>query len=157
MEITGFKDLEMQLSKIGDLDFAKEVAEAGAKPLADAIRKSIENLPEDEFRFLQPGEKFDGVPKNQKKDLLDSLGVSPADVDHGGNTNIKVGFDGYGTYKTARYPQGLPNALLMRAIESGSSVRKKRPTIRPTVNKVRSETTEAMQLKYDERIHSIKK
>ena len=157
LEIRGFDELELQLSKLADPELAKDVVMAGAQPVADEIRKSIEALPEDKFRYLNKGEVFTGVPKQQKQDLLDSLGITPPDIDFNGNTNTKIGFDGYGKLPTKKYPKGVPNQLLARAIESGSSVRKKTPFIRKAVNKSKKLAEAEMQKKLDEHIEIIMK
>lgn len=157
MEIRGFDELELQLSKLADPEISKEVVQAGAQPVADQIRKNLEALPEDKFRRLKNGEVFTGVPKQQKKDLLDSLGITPPDIDFDGNTNIKIGFDGYGKIPTKKYPKGVPNQLLARAVESGSSVRKKTPFIRKAVNKSKKLAEAEMQKKLDEHIEIIMK
>lgn len=155
LEIKGFEELEMQLSKLMDLEISKRVVKAGAQPLADNIRSGLQRLPNDKFRYLKKNEMFDGVPKQQKQDLLDSLGITPPDVNYDGNTNIKVGFDGYGSYKTKKYPKGLPNQLLARSIESGSSVRKKRPFMRKATNASKNNVYEEMQKQYDKEIKDI--
>lgn len=157
MEIRGFDELELQLSKLADPELAKDVVMAGAQPVADEIRKSLEALPEDKFRRLKKGEVFIGVPRQQKQDLLDSLGIAPPDVDYDGNTNTKIGFDGYGKIPTKKYPKGVPNQLLARAVESGSSVRKKTPFIRKAVNKAKKLAEAEMQKKLDEKIKIIMK
>jgi len=157
IEIRGFDELELQLSKLADPELAKDVVMAGAQPVADEIRKSIEALPEDKFRYLKKNEVFTGVPKQQKQDLLDSLGITPPDIDFDGNTNTKIGFDGYGKIPTKKYPKGVPNQLLARAIESGSSVRKKTPFIRKAVNKSKKLAEAEMQKKLDEKIKIIMK
>jgi hypothetical protein len=157
IEIRGFDELELQLSKLADPELAKDVVMAGAQPVADEIRKSIEALPEDKFRYLKKNEVFTGVPKQQKQDLLDSLGITPPDIDFDGNTNTKIGFDGYGKIPTKKYPKGVPNQLLARAIESGSSVRKKTPFIRKAVNKSKKLAEAEMQKKLDEKIEIIMK
>jgi hypothetical protein len=157
MEIRGFDELELQLSKLADPELAKDVVMAGAQPVADEIRKSIEALPEDKFRYLKKNEVFTGVPKQQKQDLLDSLGITPPDIDFDGNTNTKIGFDGYGKIPTKKYPKGVPNQLLARAVESGSSVRKKTPFIRKAVNKSKKLAEAEMQKKLDEHIEIIMK
>ena len=157
MEIRGFDELELQLSKLADPELAKDVVMAGAQPVADEIRKNIETLPEDKFRYLNKGEVFTGVPKQQKQDLLDSLGITPPDIDFNGNTNTKIGFDGYGKIPTKKYPKGVPNQLLARAVESGSSVRKKTPFIRKAVNKSKKLAEAEMQKKLDEKIEIIMK
>lgn len=157
MEIRGFDELELQLSKLADPEISKEVVKAGAQPIADQIRKNLEGLPEDKFRYLNKGEVFVGVPKQQKKDLLNSLGITPPDIDFDGNTNIKIGFDGYGKLPTKKYPKGVPNQLLARAVESGSSVRKKTPFVRKAVNKAKKLAEAEMQKKLDEKIEIIMK
>ncbi len=157
MEIRGFDELELQLSKLGNPEIAKEVVQAGAQPIADQIRKNLEGLPEDKFRYLKKNEVFTGVPKQQKQDLLDSLGITPPDIDFDGNTNIKIGFDGYGKMSTKKYPKGVPNQLLARAVESGSSVRKKTPFIRKAVNKAKKLAEAEMQKKLDEKVEIIMK
>ncbi len=157
MEIRGFDELELRLSKLADPEISKEVVKAGAQPIADQIRKNLEGLPEDKFRYLNKGEVFVGVPKQQKKDLLNSLGITPPDIDFDGNTNIKIGFDGYGKLPTKKYPKGVPNQLLARAVESGSSVRKKTPFIRKAVNKSKKLAEAEMQKKLDEKIEIIMK
>ncbi len=157
MEIRGFDELELQLSKLADPEISKEVVQAGAQPIADQIRKNLEGLPEDKFRYLNKGEVFTGVPKQQKQDLLDSLGITPPDIDFDGNTNIKIGFDGYGKIPTKKYPKGVPNQLLARAVESGSSVRKKTPFIRKAVNKSKKLAEAEMQKKLNEHIEIIMK
>lgn len=157
LEIKGFEEIELQLSKLADPKLAKDLVMAGAQPVADEIRKSIEGLPEDKFRYLKKDEIFTGVPKNQKKDLLDSLGITPPDIDYDGNTNTKIGFDGYGSMPTKKYPKGVPNQLLARSIESGSSVRKKTPFIRKATNKAKKQVEAEMQKKLDEHIEIIVK
>jgi HK97 gp10 family phage protein len=116
-------------------EIAKRAVIAGAQPVADAIRSGMKSLPVDHFRKLKEDETFEVLSKEQLKDLEDSMGIAPVSVDDNGNTNTKVGFKGYGRFPTKTYPQGLPNALLARAVESGSSVRKKTPFVRPAVNK----------------------
>lgn len=157
MEISGFEELELQLSKLGNPEISKEVVQAGAQPIADQIRKNLEGLPEDKFRRLAKDEVFTGVPKQQKKDLLESMGITPPDINYDGNTNIKIGFDGYGKIPTKKYPKGVPNQLLARAIESGSSVRKKTPFIRRGEGKSKKLAEAEMQKKLDEKIEVIMK
>lgn len=157
MEIRGFDEIEMRLSKLADPEISKEIVQAGAQPVADQIRKNLEGLPEDKFRYLEKDEIFVGVPKRQKQDLLDSMGITPPGINFDGNANIKIGFDGYGSMPTRKYPKGVPNQLLARAVESGSSVRKKTPFIRRGEGKSKKLAEAEMQKKLDEKIESIKK
>lgn len=144
----GFEDYAEALKKLeftaqgGEL--LEKAAKAGADPVADEIRRRLRNLPEDEYRRLNPGEVFTGIPSGQKQDLLDSLGVTPPQRDRKGFVNVKVGFDGYGSYPTKAYPDGVPNALIARSAESGSIVRKKTPFVRPAVQATRKEAVDEM-------------
>ena len=146
-----FKGADDYAKALQQLEFTAEQGElledavkAGAKPVADEIRRRLESLPEDKFRFLPDGEKFDGLPVQQKEDLAESFGLTPITRDRKGFVNTKAGFDGYGTVPTKQYPKGLPNQLLARAVESGSSVRKKTPFVRPAVQATRKEAEAEM-------------
>lgn len=146
-----FKGAEDYAKALKQLEFTAEQAKlledavkAGADPVADEIRRRLEALPEDEYRYLSDGEVFAGLPEGQKRDLLDSLGVTKPDRDRKGFVHVKVGWDGYGSFPTRAYPKCIPNQLLARAVESGSSVRQKTPFVRPAVNATRKEAVEEM-------------
>jgi len=136
MTIKGTDQLELQLSKLGNMStkIAKDVVMAGAQPVADEIRKGLENN--------LAGSKY------SKGDLLDSLGIAPPGVDNQGNVNTKIGFDGYDS-------NGVANQLKARVMESGSSKQKKKPFVRPAVNRSKKRVEEAMQKKFDEEIKLI--
>lgn len=155
--VKGTDELELKLSQLGkkSTDIAKDVVMAGAQPVADEIRREIGSLPQDELKQLKSGEKFNVSAYGELKDLADSLGIAPPDVDHAGYINTKVGFDGYGSYPSKKYPKGLPNKLLARAIESGSSVRKKKPFVRTAINRSKNKSLEEMKKKCDEEIKII--
>lgn len=136
---------KLELTWAGNNEILETAAQAGANPVADEIRRRLQILPEDEYRRLEPGEVFTGLPEGQKLDLLDSLGVTPPSRDRKGFVNVKIGFDGYGSFPTNAYPKGVPNALLARAVESGSSVREKTPFVRPAVNATRKKAVEEME------------
>ena len=136
MTIKGTDQLELQLSKLGNMStkIAKDVVMAGAQPVADEIRKGLQaNL---------QGSKY------SKGDLLGSLGITPPGVDSQGNVNVKIGFDGYDS-------NGVANQLKARVMESGSSKQKKKPFVRPAVNRSKKRVEEAMQKKFDEEIKLI--
>lgn len=134
--IKGTEELELKLSKLGDLELAKRVVIAGAQPVADEIRKGLEkNL---------KGSKY------SEGDLLNSLGIAPPDVDRNGNTNTKVGFSGYDS-------KGVANQLKARVMESGKSGQKKKPFVRTGVNRSKKKSIEEMQKKLDEEIEIIMK
>lgn len=123
--IMGIDEYAMRLSKLGaDMPkIAKKVVMAGANPVADEIRGNLEkNL---------SGSKY------SSGDLLDSFGIAPPDVDNRGNTNTKIGFEGYDQ-------KGVPNPLKARAMESGTSTQPKRPFVRPAVYKMKKKAIDEM-------------
>lgn len=134
-------------------EIVKSAIYKGANVVANAIRQNIQAIPIQEGdNGLPPvardGEKLYGISRRQKADLLAGFGLSPME-ESGDYVNTKAGFDGYGSVKTKKYPRGVPNAMLMRSVESGTSFRDKHPTVRPAVNRSRK----AAQAKMDETIN----
>lgn len=125
MTIRGIEEYAMKLSRLGAdaPKIAKKVVMAGADPVADEIRRNLQ-------KNLSGSQYSTG-------DLLDSFGVAPPDVDRNGNTNTKIGFEGYDR-------KGVPNVLKARAMESGTSTQPKKPFVRPAVNKTKKKAIEEM-------------
>ena len=108
----------------------QESLEAGAGVAADEMRAQIERLPtSDHVSKTGKSHPWWGTPEHpargpseeQKQGLLDSLGFTPISVDEKGLVNIKIGFDGYNSVKSKRWPNGEPNLLIARAVNSGTS------------------------------------
>lgn len=157
MATIGFKtgdDYALKLAALSNRskEIVKKAIYPAAKIVADKVKSNIEGLPTDNDRFLSGKDKFVGLPEPQKKDLIDSFGITPIKLGSDGYWTAKLGFDGYGSRPTAKYPQGVPNQLLARAVESGSSVRQKIPFVRPAVNATKKEALEAMKNAADEEI-----
>ena len=152
------KGMDEYLAKLGNLEFAAPglVGQAiyeGAKVVADQVRAEIEALPTAESKRV-------AIPRDptqvEKDGLLDGLGVAKKKND-GGYINVKIGMDGYNTDKTKKYPQGKPNAMIARSIESGSTVMKRNAFISRAVNKTKKEAEAAMQKVIEEGIEKIVK
>lgn len=128
-----------------------------AKVVADSVRSGIQALPtvSNRANIATYKKGYSRLSDEEKQGLLDGFGVSPMQ-DDGGYINVKLGFDGYNSVKTKKYPKGQPNALIARVTESGSSYREKTPFIRPAVNAARKPAEKAGQAKIDEKIKSIK-
>ena len=128
---------------------------AGSAIVTDQIRVNLQALPEEEYRKLEEGETFRGLPEGQKRDLLDSFGLTPIEKDRNGFLHTKAGFDEYGSFPTNAYPKGVPNQLLARSVESGSSVRQKTPFVEPAVKATRKDAVEAMNGVIEDEFKSI--
>lgn len=145
-----------ELEKVFAKDAAiKKAVYAGAAIVADQIRENLEKLPEENFRYLRDDDMFGGTPEGHKNDLSDSFGLTPIERDSRGFAHTKAGFEGYGSYPTNTYPKGVPNPLLARAIESGSSVREKTPFVNPAVKAKRKEAVAAMEAVIDDEMKNI--
>ena len=149
-------DYALKLSKLAAQaeEVAKKAIYAAANIVADKVASNLAALPTDKFRRLKDGEQFTGLPESQKKDLQASFGVTPIKQDEDG-WNAHIGFDGYGSKPTEKYPKGVPNQLLARAVESGSSVRQKTPFVRPAVNATKQDAIKAMNRVIDEELGKI--
>lgn len=127
-----------------------------AKVVADKVRANIQALPAvtNAANIATYRQGYSRLSEPEKQGLLDGFGVSPMQDDNG-YFNVKLGFDGYNSVKTKKYPQGQPNALIARVTESGSSYREKTPFIRPAVNASKKQAEQAGQMKIDEKIAAI--
>lgn len=152
-------DFTLKLKSLGkDFDaVVKKAIFAGAEVIADQVKQNLVALPEEDFRTLKKDEQFKGVPTQQKNDLIQSFGITKMGYDKDGIMHVKFGFDGYGKYKTKKYPKGLPNDLLARSVESGSSVRKKNPFFRKAVAAKKAEAQRKMEEIINEEFNKITK
>lgn len=156
IESSGINEAMAKLSALGKDtgDIARKTVYQGAAVVADAVKEELKKLPVQEGEngmppYVKDGEKLTGVTRKQKGDLIDSMGIAPIQEFKGnGYIQTKIGWDGYGSVKTAAYPGGLPNQLLMRSIESGTSFRKKNPLVRRAALRVRSEAVKTMKKEF---------
>lgn len=116
---------------------------AMAEVVADKVRDNIQALPtvSNEANIATYRQGYSRLSDLEKEGLLEGFGVTPMQ-DDGGYKNVKLGFDGYNSVKTKKYPQGQPNVLIARVTESGSSYRQKTPFMRTAVNASRKEALE---------------
>lgn len=116
-------------------EVAKKAIYDGAGVVANRIKMELHCIP-DVHRYIL-------------EDLEKSFGITPIDRDRSGNWNAKIGFDGYGSHPTAQYPKGLPNQMMARAIESGTSFRGKYPFVRSAVTRTRQQCLDKMRERID--------
>ena len=179
----GEKLRQLEAEFLSDEPIERAVAK-GAKPVADGIRTHLQGVPTEPFRRLRSSSEsrtsvdsmlaeksyrlspayrvawkkskgiFHSLSNMQLLDMLRSFGLTPVKRDNG-FVHTKAGFDGYGSFPTKTYPNGVPNQLLARAVESGSSVRQKHPFVRPAVNATKNEAIREMEKSIDEDLKKI--
>jgi len=137
-----------RLSRNADKIMRRAVYKGGGV-VADAVKKGLGDIPIQEGPnglppYARRGEKLMGVSSRQKKDLIKSMGLAHIQEKELGYINTKLGFDGYGSVPTKSHPNGIPNTLLMRSIESGTSFRKKNAVVRRSVNQAKASAVKAM-------------
>lgn len=123
---------------------AKRAIYDGAGLLAGEIKGAVGDIPEDEARYLKPGDEYKSITPQEKADLEASMGITPIKGDEFEGWDAKIGFDGYGSRPTKKYPKGVPNQLIARSVEKGTSYRSKYPFMRRTVNRCRKKVVDAM-------------
>lgn len=138
-------------------DMVGEAVYDMAKVVADKVRANIEELPavSNAANIATYKQGFSRLSEPEKQGLLEGFGVSPMQNDDG-YVNVKLGFDGYNSVKTKKYPNGQPNALIARVTNSGSSYRQKTRFVDKAVSATRKQAEEAGQAKIDEKIEAIK-
>lgn len=128
---------------------------AGAAVVADSVRRAIQALPVGDGR-AQGGGLVDTVTLPQKAGLLDGFGISRM-KDDDGFVNVKLGFDGYNSTRTEKYPRGQPNALIARSVNSGTTFRKKTKFVDKAVNSARKAAEATMDAACSREIEKIMK
>lgn len=159
MTVKGLDDVSAKLELLSTkgVNMCKAVVWEGTKVVADQIKANISGLPVDSWRPKNVTKiPYNVLTSENKADLLAGLGIADIRAE-GGGANTVIGFAGYGSVASAKYPSGLPNALLARSIESGSSARVAHPFVRPAVNATKGAAQAAMQAKADEFIGNIMK
>ena len=128
---------------------------AGAEVVADSVRRAIQDLPVGDGR-ARDGGLVDTATLPQKAGLLDGLGISRM-KDDDGLVNVKLGFDGYNSTRTEKYPRGQPNVLIARSVNSGTTFRKKTKFVDKAVNSAKKAAEAAMDAARSREIEKIMK
>ena len=151
-KLRGFDEYIAQLERIDENsdETIKRAVYAGAGVVADAVKSELDKLPVGPYQYAPKGFMLSTITTDQLKDLQGSFGISKfQEYAYGvssslGFTNVKLGFDGYGSTPTTKYANGVPNSMLARSIESGTSFRQKNPFVRRATNAVKNEAVEVM-------------
>lgn len=159
MTFNGLTEYLEKLQRVGrntDEVIGKVVYEM-AGIVADEVKSNINALPtEPDTEAIKAWSEKKKAPitVSEKKGLIDGFGITPMQTENG-YYHVKLGFDGYNKTKTKKYPQGQPNVMIARSIESGSSVRDKHPFVRPAVNAARKKAEQRAQVIIDSEINAL--
>lgn len=125
----------------------------GAGVVMKAVESAVDNISTDN-RYGTSDNPVSGLSTIQKLGLQHSLGITKLRDDNGFR-NVKIGFDGYNRVKTKAWPQGQPNSMIARSIESGTSWMQKQPFMRKAEQSSRSACEKAMSEVVDKEIQKI--
>lgn len=155
MKLKGLEEYENRLLELKNLsrEMIGECIYEGAGVVADAVRTGIESIPIDN-RYVTGNATLYGITEEQKQGLRDGFGISPLE-DDGGYIHVKLGFTGYNSNKTPKYPSGQPNSVIARSVNSGTSFRQRIPFVDNAVAKSRAAAEKKMQEKLDDSIKNV--
>lgn len=148
-----FEGLDEYLRRLEKLqgDSKKEIGMAiyeGAGLVAREVAAEIQKLP------VNNKYQKNGITSVQKKGLIEGFGISHIQDDNN-YRNVKLGFDGYNKQKTKNHPNGQPNALIARAVNSGTSFRKKNPFVDRATRRAKSKCEATMKAVIEKSINQI--
>lgn len=150
-KIVGITDYLEQLEKIQESssEAVGKMIFDGAGIVADEVRRRILMIPEREVYETSSGHNHTrGITDVEREGLLDTLGITKMRNDSG-FINVAIGFDGYNANVTKSYPNGHPNSMVARTIESGTSWLAKTPFIAPAVQATKGSAVKAMEKVFD--------
>jgi HK97 gp10 family phage protein len=157
MEFSGVDDFIAQLDNLQA--HTKEMCGValynGAAIVADAVKEAVVAMPTDNRLYVKDGMKT-GPSREQKKCLIEGFGIAKMREDSG-FYNVKVGFDGYNSIKTKTWPNGQPNSMIARAIESGTSFMRPNKFMSKAINRSKKSCEEAMQKSVEKYVEDLTK
>lgn len=124
----------------------------GGKHMANAIKLSINSIKTN--TEVDHKRKKTGPTEAQKEGLIESFGIAKM---HAGSNgfNVKLGFDGYNSVITKKYPKGQPNAMIARSINIGTSFMRPQPFMDITVARESEETVRIIGEQFEKEMLKI--
>lgn len=147
INIQPYEEYMAMLENLANKDMEEIISHAlfeGAKIIADEIKSEMQEM-------KTYDDMHQGLTDIEKKDIIDGFGIAP--VRHSNDVyDVKIGFDGYGSKPTLRWPEGVPIPLTVRSLVSGTSFRKKDDFIRRAVRRKKKKAIEKMNETINEKI-----
>lgn len=120
----------------------------GSQVVAEYTVKELNGLPVDNKKWATQEDKRHGVRSIEKKELIESFGVTPLEIKKN-IINRKTGVDrGY-------VSTGVPFVVLARSLERGTTFMDKNPVFSRASRKARKPCLEAMQQSLNDDINRI--
>ena len=129
----------------------------GASVAADELRTGVNGLQRvTDAAAIHAWEKLTPslISVSQKNGLRSGLGVTKIRL-RGSIWSVRIGFDGYNSVVTKRWPNGQPNRMIAASCEHGSTAMLEQPFIRPAFQRCEAKIKEAMETKAKEKIEEI--
>lgn len=150
LEMQGMDEYLKKLEKVANPEgMIKRAVYDGAAVLAKAVLEGINSIPENDGKYVPNNAQITGLSAAQKQGLRDGLGIARMQNDKG-FIHTKIGFDGYNSVKTKKYPNGQPNSLIARAVESGTSRRQKYRFVSKATTSAKAAAEQAMANRMDQ-------
>ena len=125
----------------------------GAELVADNVKRALRGIPVDNSKQVAYRSSINSI---QKDGLIESFGIAPLRTDND-FINVKLGFDGYNNFTTFTYPDGQPNVMIARSLESGTSFMPKNPVISNACKEKRKDCIEKMKTILEKEIKDVMK
>lgn len=155
LKFEGLDEYVRQLEKLSDLsrECIGRAVYDGAGVVADAVKDAINSLPIDERR-VKDGQMLNGISRLQKDGLLEGFGIAPMQNDNG-YMHVKLGFAGYNGVRTNQFPDGQPNSVIARSVNSGTSFRTRIPFVDNAVRQKKNECEEKMKETFETELRKV--
>ena len=156
-QFEGVDDLIAQYEKLesNSLEVIGKAIYNGAGVVMKAVSGAVDSISTDNS-FGTAENPTSGPTTIQKMGLVQSLGITKMRAD-GDFWNVKIGFDGYNNVKTKKWPQGQPNSMVARSVESGTSWMAKQPFMRRAEQSAMAPCEKAMAETVDKVISKLTK
>ena len=155
IKFTGLDEYIEKISKLNALAevYVEKAIGEGAKVVADNTKKALQDIPVDNRGHIP---YRSSINQKQKNGLIESFGIASLRRD-GNFINVKTGFDGYNDIITKRWPQGQPNVVIARSLESGTSFMPKNPVITKATRESKDAVLKAMEESLKKSIEELMK
>lgn len=156
-QFEGIDNLISQYEKLEkkSLDVIGKAIYSGAGVVMKTVSSAVDSINTDN-RYGTAGSPTSGPTTIQKIGLVNSLGITKMRQD-GDFWNVKIGFDGYNSVKTKKWPNGQPNSMVARSVESGTSWMAKQPFMRRAEQSAMAPCERAMAETVDKEISKLTK